>query len=199
MKNNFNNLTVNNAGALATHIALLVLEKRGIMKSYERLMRTMAVYVLLSLTILAQSGGTYVITQSVISNGGGVASGGAFGIIGTAGQPAAGVNSTNGGFGVRGGFWQFQLSPTAALVSVSGQVLQVTGRGIPRARVTLSGTGGPARSMWTNTFGYFRFDDVEAGQTYIVGARSKVFQFANPDQAVFVGDEITGLEFNALP
>ncbi len=61
--------------------------------------------LLLSGIASAQTGGTYQITQVVVSNGGGVSSGGNFGLTGTTNQPFAGTNSTNGQFGVRGGFW----------------------------------------------------------------------------------------------
>ncbi len=91
------------------------------------------------------------------------------------------------------------LSPTAASVSVGGRVLTSGGRGIARARVSITNQSGETRTAISNLFGYFRFDDVEAGQTYIIGVRSKRYQFANPTQVVFVSDEITDLIFNALP
>ena len=148
---------------------------------------------------LPQSGGTYEITQSVISNGGGTSNGGTFGATGTSGQSVAGTNSTGGAFGVRGGFWQSFLAPTAAMVAISGQALTSESRGISKARISLIDGSGATRTALTNPFGYFRFDDVEAGQTYIISVQSKRYQFANETQVVFVGDEITDLTFNALP
>ena len=91
------------------------------------------------------------------------------------------------------------LAPTAAMVSVGGQVLTANGNGLSRARVTLTDTNGTTRTAITNSFGYFRFDAIEAGQTYIISAFHKRFQFINQTQVVFVGDEITDLGFNALP
>ena len=58
---------------------------------------------------------------------------------------------------------------------------------------------GAGRETLTNPFGYFRFDGVEVGQLYIIGVQSRRFQFANPTQAVSVGDEVTDLVFTALP
>ena len=90
-------------------------------------------------------------------------------------------------------------APSAAMVSVGGQVLTANGNGLSRARVTLTDTNGTTRTAITNSFGYFRFDAIEAGQTYIISAFHKRFQFINQTQVVFVGDEITDLGFNALP
>ena len=169
------------------------------MKNYQKIFVALSFWVCLSATAFAQSGPPYEITQSVIANGGGTSNGGAFGVTGTAGQSAAGTNSTGGQFGVRGGFWQSFFAPTAAMVAVSGRVLTAQNGGISKARITLTGGDGPTRTALTNPFGYFRFDDVEAGQTYILIVRSKRYQFSNPTQVVFVSDEIADLNFFALP
>jgi len=169
------------------------------MKNYQKIFTALSLCVCLLATAFAQSGGTYVITQSVISNGGGQSDGGSFSLTGTSGQSLAGTNSTGGGFGVRGGFWQGSLAPTAALVAVSGRVLTADGRGISKAIVLLINASGATRQTLTGPFGYFRFDDVEAGQTYLISVRSKRFQFANETQVVSVNEEIDNLNFYALP
>lgn len=174
-------------------------EIKVFMKNYQNFIVLLTFSILLSAIISAQSGGTFEITQSVVSNGGGTSSGEAIRVTGTTGQSAAGTNSTGGQFGVRGGFWQGFFSPTAAMVAISGRVLTAETRGISKARVTLTNANGVVRSILTNPFGNFRFDDVEAGQTYIISVKSKRYQFANETQVVFVSDEITGLDFNALP
>lgn len=89
--------------------------------------------------------------------------------------------------------------PSAASVAVGGQIITWDGTGISQAHITLIDTNGSARSAISNAFGYFRFDTVEAGQTYIVSVRSKRYQFSNPTQSVVVADEITDLNFTALP
>lgn len=169
------------------------------MKLHKKIFAASIIGGVIGVVVLAQSGGTYNITQSVVSNGGGTSNGGTFSITGTAGQPVAGANSTGGQFGVRGGFWQAFFAPTAAMVAVSGRSLDAYGGPISKVRVTLTDGGGVVRSALTNGFGYFRFDDVEAGQTCIISVQSKRFQFGNPVQVVFVGDEVTDLVFVALP
>jgi len=84
---------------------------------------------------------------------------------------------------------------SAANVSVAGRVLDAGGRGVGNAVVTLNAPTGERQIAVTNAFGYFRFESVRAGETYIVSIRSKRFQFAA--QVVTVNEELTGLIFTA--
>ncbi len=174
-------------------------ERNNVMKNIRKIRVAIVFLVFLPVSVLTQSGGTFEITQSVVSNGGGTSNGGTFDVTGTSGQALAGTNSTGGNYGVRGGFWQGSFAPTAAVVAVSGRVVTAQDRGIFKVRVTLTGANGVSRSVQTNPFGNFRFDDVEAGQTYIISVRSKRYQFSNDTQVVLVTDEITDLVFTALP
>ena len=88
------------------------------------------------------------------------------------------------------------LIPTAAGVSVSGRV-SVNGAGLRNAVVILTDNQGISRSVKTTTFGYFKFDEVEVGQTYTVSVMSKQYQFT--PQIVSVTDEITELNFTVEP
>ncbi|MBA2495038.1 MAG: carboxypeptidase regulatory-like domain-containing protein [Acidobacteria bacterium] len=74
-----------------------------------------------------------------------------------------------------------------------GRVSSAKGRGVTRARVYLTDQQGETRYAMTNSFGYFRFDDVPAGETYIVNVFSKSYQFSS--QVVTVTEEITELNF----
>ena len=169
------------------------------MKNYQKIFVAIAFCTTLSPIISAQSGGAFEITQSVVSNGGGQSDGGSFGLTGTTGQSLAGTNSSGGAFVVRGGFWQSSFAPSAALVSVSGQVLQANGGGISRARINLTAPKGTTRTAISSSFGYFRFDDVEVGQTYILTVVSKRYLFINNTQVITVFDEIGELNFTAEP
>ena len=91
---------------------------------------------------------------------------------------------------------QFLVLPVlAANASVSGRVLTPDGRGLMNAVVVLTDMNGTARSVRTNPFGYYRFDDVEVAQTYIFNVKSKSYSFA--PQAVTVMEDLTGLNFTA--
>lgn len=91
------------------------------------------------------------------------------------------------------------MAPTAANVSVGGRVLTSQGYGIRNARVTLTNSNGATRTAITSGFGYYRFDEVAVGQTYVVAVRSKRYRFASDTQVLSVNDEITDLIFTALP
>ncbi|MEP7212686.1 MAG: carboxypeptidase regulatory-like domain-containing protein [Acidobacteriota bacterium] len=87
------------------------------------------------------------------------------------------------------------LAPTAAAVSVSGRVLSSEGTGLMNASVTMTDSSGTTRTARTNPFGYFRFFEIRAGQTYIVGIMSKRSSFA--PQVVRVMEDLTELNFSA--
>lgn len=143
------------------------------------------------------SGGPYGITQSVIASGGATSDGGTYSITGTTAQSIAGVQSSSSTYGTRGGFWQFFLAPTAASVLIGGRVTDFTGRPIPNVIVTLAGAAGPGRSTRTTTFGYFNFEDIEVGHTYIIAANHRRYSFV--PTALVVNDSVTDIEIVALP
>lgn len=74
----------------------------------------------------------------------------------------------------------FEYAPlTAANGSISGVVKDGNGRGIPRVRITLTDMRGNRRAALTGSFGYYRFEEVETGETYVIEAQSKRYQFRN--------------------
>lgn len=93
----------------------------------------------------------------------------------------------------RSGFIFSNFAPTAANAFVSGKVTNAAGRAIYRATVELIGQKGERRSVLTNSFGFYQFDDVQAGQTYVLRARSKNNQ--SVQQVVTVNDSIADLNF----
>ncbi len=92
--------------------------------------------------------------------------------------------------GVRG------LAPTAASVSIGGRVIVGKG-GLARARVILTDTNSETRSVATNPFGYFRFDDATAGAVYVITVNHKRYIFA--PQVISVFEDLTELNFMAEP
>lgn len=145
----------------------------------------------------AQTGGNYDLSHSVIASGGGSNSvGGSFTISGTTGQSGAGTISTGSSFSVRDGFWAPDaFAPTAAMVSVSGRVLTARGQGIRNVYLTLTNGTGAIKTAQTTSFGYFHFDGIEVGQTYILEINSKKYVFANPTRVLTVQDAITDADF----
>lgn len=94
------------------------------------------------------------------------------------------------------GAFELSLGTTAATVMIFGRVLAPEARGLRGARVTLTDQNGATRTILTGTFGYFRFDDIEAGQTVIVSVASKRYSFQ--PQIIFVAEDIEDLNFTVL-
>lgn len=86
---------------------------------------------------------------------------------------------------------------TAAGVSVSGRVLMSAGNGLRNATVTLTDPRGVSRTALSSAFGYFHFDDVQAGETYVVSVTSKRFHFL--PRVVNIMDELNELNLIAEP
>ncbi|QQS32183.1 MAG: carboxypeptidase regulatory-like domain-containing protein [Acidobacteriota bacterium] len=152
------------------------------------------------LTVIAQTGGPYDLSHNVIAGGGGSNStGGTFSISGTVGQHAAGVSSGGTPFDLHGGFWFQNLAPTSAAVAVTGRVTTADGRGIRGVRLTLSAPDGSRLRAITSNFGYYAFGGVPVGQTYVLEISSNRFTFTNPTRIFSLQDELTNMDFTALP
>lgn len=85
---------------------------------------------------------------------------------------------------------------TSASVSISGRVLTNTDRGLANAIVHLTDSAGTTHTARTSSFGYYRFDDIAAGQTVTISVVSKRYQFA--PRVLSVTEEITDFDFTAL-
>jgi Carboxypeptidase regulatory-like domain len=85
------------------------------------------------------------------------------------------------------------LTPTAAAVNVGGRISDANGYGVSRAMVTMTDHNGQIRTALTNPFGYYRFDNVTVGGTYILNVTSKQHQFGS--QVVTVEDEMMVINF----
>ena len=87
------------------------------------------------------------------------------------------------------------VAPTAASVGVSGTVSDGKS-GIARAVVSVTDGNGTIRTVKTNSFGYFRFDQLAAGQTYVFSISAKGYTFA--PQVLTVYEDLAELNFSAL-
>lgn len=89
------------------------------------------------------------------------------------------------------------VAPTAANVTVGGRVTTANGQGISRAQVSLTDPNGNLRTVLTNSFGYFSFDGVPVGETYVFTVRSKRFTFTNPTQVRSITEAADDINFTA--
>lgn len=162
------------------------------------------VVLLLSSLTKAQvaSGGTFIIEQATVSNGGGKSSvaGNLFTVEGTIGQAASGMRMTGGVFSQTGGLWTMPPSaPTAASVTVTGRVILDNDTGVNNAIAVLS--GGPLitpRIARSNAFGYFTFEEIEVGHFYIISVQHKRYRFMQDNQGVMILDNQTDIIFHAI-
>ena len=105
------------------------------------------------------------------------------------------INGNPNNPGAQPDIGSYEFSPVlAASVNISGRVVS-SGGGVPKAMVVLNDFSGNMRSTLTNSFGYFRFEDVASGQNYVVSVRSKQYQFS--PRTIFAVDDITDLVFSA--
>ena len=84
---------------------------------------------------------------------------------------------------------------TAATVSVGGRVLTASGRGIRNVQITLTDSAGGERTTQTTGFGYYRFEDVAAGETVTLSAKARRFKFNQTSIVRTTNESITDAHF----
>lgn len=98
-------------------------------------------------------------------------------------------------------FTNTELVPTAAEVPVGGRIVVKTEEGmvgIGSSVVTLTPVAAGERYMAvSNSFGYFQFDSVPVGETYILTVAAKGYSFDPPSMTISVFDPIQDLQFIA--
>lgn len=89
----------------------------------------------------------------------------------------------------------FYLAPTAANLTLDGRVVTVDGRGIRNVVVTLTDENGVSRETLSGSLGYYRFEEIPAGQQVIVSVAAKRFTFKQDSQYVTMKDNATNVDF----
>ena len=93
------------------------------------------------------------------------------------------------------------MATSAAAAAISGRVTSADGRAISNALITISGGGMPEPlTVATGHFGYYTFEGLQTGQSYLVtvsGAKRNTF--ANPTRVVNLQDDVTDANFVAEP
>ena len=115
----------------------------------------------------------------------------------TTDQRGAGFSRVIGGK-VDIGSFESPLIPTAALLSITGQVRTRNGSGLRNAYVTVSGGNlGQPIIVATSSFGYYRLDGLTAGQAYVVSVSSRRYVFTPSVRAVQLFDDLANYDFMA--
>jgi alpha-tubulin suppressor-like RCC1 family protein len=84
---------------------------------------------------------------------------------------------------------------TAASATVDGRVLDSNKRGINKATVSMSDSAGAARTAVTNAFGYYRFENVPIGVSYLLQVSSKLYRFT--PHVLTVNEDFHNVNFTA--
>ncbi|MBS1792525.1 MAG: carboxypeptidase regulatory-like domain-containing protein [Acidobacteria bacterium] len=88
--------------------------------------------------------------------------------------------------------------PTAAGLTLGGSVRTAKGAGIAGVRVRATNAAGVTQTAVTNSFGFYRFSDIAAGETLILSAAHRKYAFAEPTRVVTVDDALTDVDFTAF-
>lgn len=89
--------------------------------------------------------------------------------------------------------------PTGAAtsVTVSGRVKTPEGKPIKGANVVLkdADTNAVVRSTFSNSFGYYKLEQIETGHMYVLIVTHRRFLFALPSQVLEINEERPGTDF----
>jgi hypothetical protein len=87
------------------------------------------------------------------------------------------------------------IGATAASVSISGRVTAASGRGIRNVQLTMIDSQGRERTAQTTSFGYYRFDNVEAGETVTLSVKARRYKFSQSTIVRTTNESITDADF----
>ncbi len=85
----------------------------------------------------------------------------------------------------------------AATASLGGRVLTAQGNGLRSANIVLTDANGNTRTVRTNAFGYYNFDELEVGTTYTLTVSRKGYTFAQPTQIITLNEDFGEANFTA--
>jgi uncharacterized repeat protein (TIGR01451 family) len=112
------------------------------------------------------------------------------------------VDDLGGDIGNMSGGWSLTITTsgggcptTAAGVTVSGRVTTPDGYGLRNAIVTITDSTGMARTARTSSFGYYSFEGIEVGGTYVISVGSKRYSFT--PRTLTVNDAVSDFDFTA--
>lgn len=88
------------------------------------------------------------------------------------------------------------FAPTAAPGTIQGRAVRGNGRGVKHAVIMLTGGDlGETIYATTNQFGYYQFQDIGVGQTYVMQITSRRYTFQSPTRVINLDDSITDEDF----
>ncbi|MBC7797122.1 MAG: carboxypeptidase regulatory-like domain-containing protein, partial [Pyrinomonadaceae bacterium] len=96
-------------------------------------------------------------------------------------------------------YFYSNAAPTAASAILGGRVFTAQGRPIKNVRVALTGGNlSETRYANSNAFGFYRFENLPTGNSYVISARGKRFTFSEPTQIVNLTEDQNAVDFIGL-
>ncbi len=107
------------------------------------------------------------------------------------------INVTTGGPGANNHTLDtgFYIPVSASGVFVSGRVSLAAGNGIRNVQVALVEADGTLHVTKTGSFGYYRFEDIPAGQTVIVSVAAKRYTFNPSTRIVSLNEDLADYDW----
>lgn len=87
------------------------------------------------------------------------------------------------------------VAPTPAPANLGGRIVDANGRGILGVRVTVAGADGTSFTTVSNSFGYYRFENLPIGVTYIITPFHRRFSFTPENRTHNHLDEALDVDF----
>ncbi len=89
------------------------------------------------------------------------------------------------------------LVPSAAGVTIGGRVTTPDGQPVYGARIMMSDIEGNIRTAMTNSFGFYQFEDVVAGETYVFSGSAKRYSLVTKYTLYTAEEDFSDLDFVA--
>ncbi len=86
----------------------------------------------------------------------------------------------------------------AAEVPIGGRITTANGNGIRNVAVSLTEANGTIRTVRTNAFGYYKFEQIEVGQNVTLTVNAKRYTFTNPTRIISVTEELGEVDWTAI-
>ncbi|MFN0278168.1 MAG: Calx-beta domain-containing protein [Pyrinomonadaceae bacterium] len=93
-----------------------------------------------------------------------------------------------------------RYNAAACTASISGRVMTAGGFGIRNAKIVVTGNSlVEPRVVTTGSFGYFMFEGLATGETYVVTVNSRRYTFSTPSRVINLVDNVVDADFIADP
>ncbi len=148
--------------------------------------------------IFTRSAGTWSMSQKLTASDGDAGEEFGYSVFCDANTVISGAHKNHPGLSPNQGaaYTYSTLATTAAGAVISGRVLGINGSGLRNVTVVVTDLNGREHFAQTGTFGRFKITDLPVGANYVIGARSRHYQFA--PMTLYLREDFDGLVIQAI-